>query len=386
MSCFFVICFHLSTTPLHLSTTPLAVALSLFRHIFNTFNSWLKHLLPYPFFTHLSQKKSSFLHFHILHHHSPLENPNLCSIPTLIINTRAVSVAISCKCYHFTLNNLQFELRMKLVVTCVDVKLNNQPDVLPKSSCYHPSNSKSDIHSICQKNLIQNLLIQFFLKLYLTSKRILGLGELVGGGSLKHPPTKTHTKANLISSGSQFSLFPLQKMRHSFSEDEPLWPQEQIPPQLWGLPPRDKRDSSGSQKLLLLIAWCTRKAEQAKVNKGKYLQGSWYAEQIILFLFSVEESSFCRQQREGRALSPGPINSHYMTAVITKTKHLKPLCRAAPLQSSSCAAALVRSARCCALCHEQTKQMCCAVRAQHLSHWQKRSWLRATRQVVLAPL
>ena len=32
----------------------------------------------------------------------------------------------------------QVELRMKLVVTGVDVKLNNQPDVLPKSSFYHP--------------------------------------------------------------------------------------------------------------------------------------------------------------------------------------------------------------------------------------------------------
>ena len=30
------------------------------------------------------------------------------------------------------------ELKIKLLVTCVDVKLNNQPDVLPKSSCYHP--------------------------------------------------------------------------------------------------------------------------------------------------------------------------------------------------------------------------------------------------------
>ena len=32
----------------------------------------------------------------------------------------------------------QVELKIKLLVTCVDVKLNNQPDVLPKSSCYHP--------------------------------------------------------------------------------------------------------------------------------------------------------------------------------------------------------------------------------------------------------
>ena len=32
----------------------------------------------------------------------------------------------------------QVELRMKLVVTGVHVKLKNQPDVLPKSSFYHP--------------------------------------------------------------------------------------------------------------------------------------------------------------------------------------------------------------------------------------------------------
>ncbi|KNZ57294.1 hypothetical protein VP01_2191g1 [Puccinia sorghi] len=50
-----------------------------------------------------------------------------------------VSMALECKCYHFTLfNNLQVEL--KLVVSFVDVKLNNQTDVLPKSSFYHLSN------------------------------------------------------------------------------------------------------------------------------------------------------------------------------------------------------------------------------------------------------
>ena len=32
----------------------------------------------------------------------------------------------------------QVELKMKFLVTCVDVKLNNQSDVLPKSSFYHP--------------------------------------------------------------------------------------------------------------------------------------------------------------------------------------------------------------------------------------------------------
>ncbi|KNZ50873.1 hypothetical protein VP01_419g1 [Puccinia sorghi] len=37
---------------------------------------------------------------------------------------------------------------------------------------------------------------------------------------------------------------------------------------------------------------------RAKVNKGKYLQGFWYAEQIILFLLLVELSSFFRRKRE----------------------------------------------------------------------------------------
>ncbi|KNZ56614.1 hypothetical protein VP01_2364g1 [Puccinia sorghi] len=47
------------------------------------------------------------------------------------VYTRAVSVALEHKCYHFNfLNNLLVELRMKLVATCVDVKLKNQPDIL----------------------------------------------------------------------------------------------------------------------------------------------------------------------------------------------------------------------------------------------------------------
>ena len=56
----------------------------------------------------------------------------------------------------------QFELEMKLLVTCVDVKLNNQPDelpklknqpdVLPNSSCYHPLLMNNlDLHATCQK-------------------------------------------------------------------------------------------------------------------------------------------------------------------------------------------------------------------------------------------
>ncbi|KNZ63158.1 hypothetical protein VP01_117g1 [Puccinia sorghi] len=60
-------------------------------------------------------------------------------------DTRAVSMALACKCFHITfLNNLLVELRMKLVGTCVDVKLNNQSDLLPKSSCYHPSNMNNE--------------------------------------------------------------------------------------------------------------------------------------------------------------------------------------------------------------------------------------------------
>ncbi|KNZ51180.1 uncharacterized protein VP01_4059g1, partial [Puccinia sorghi] len=39
---------------------------------------------------------------------------------------------------------------------------------------------------------------------------------------------------------------------------------------LWGL--YRQRDTSGAQKFLLLIAWCTQKAERAKVNKGNFCQ------------------------------------------------------------------------------------------------------------------
>ena len=46
----------------------------------------------------------------------------------------------------------QVELRMKLVVTGVDVKLNKQPDVLPKSSFYHPLLINNlDLHDTWQK-------------------------------------------------------------------------------------------------------------------------------------------------------------------------------------------------------------------------------------------
>ena len=44
------------------------------------------------------------------------------------------------------------ELRMKVVVTGVDVKLNNQPDVLPKSIFYHPLLINNlDLHDTWQK-------------------------------------------------------------------------------------------------------------------------------------------------------------------------------------------------------------------------------------------
>ncbi|KNZ43960.1 hypothetical protein VP01_966g2 [Puccinia sorghi] len=65
----------------------------------------------------------------------------------------------------------QVKLRMELVETSVDVKLNNQPDLIHKSSFYHPSNrNKSDILSPAKKNPIYLLFIQFFLKLYFSSK------------------------------------------------------------------------------------------------------------------------------------------------------------------------------------------------------------------------
>ena len=46
----------------------------------------------------------------------------------------------------------QVELKMKLLVTCADFKLNNQTDVLPKSSCYHPLLMNNlDLHATWQK-------------------------------------------------------------------------------------------------------------------------------------------------------------------------------------------------------------------------------------------
>ncbi|KNZ55204.1 hypothetical protein VP01_273g2 [Puccinia sorghi] len=51
---------------------------------------------------------------------------------------------------------------------------------------------------------------------------------------------------------------------------------------LWGL--YRQEDSSGSQQLLLLIAWCMRKAEHAKVKKES--------------IFRAFESSFCRLRRK----------------------------------------------------------------------------------------
>ncbi|KNZ51722.1 hypothetical protein VP01_3847g1 [Puccinia sorghi] len=97
--------------------------------------------------------------------------PNIPGADTILF---ASSMALSYKLFHINyLNNLLVELRMKLVVTCVDFKLKNQPDVFPKSSWYYPSNkNKSDLHFTCENNLIYLLLTQFFFKLYLHSKRL----------------------------------------------------------------------------------------------------------------------------------------------------------------------------------------------------------------------
>ncbi|KNZ47001.1 hypothetical protein VP01_675g4 [Puccinia sorghi] len=75
------------------------------------------------------------------------------------------------------------------------------------------------------KNLLSNqtfsyVLIALFSSAYWISSNF----TLVGGGSLKHPPTKTHTrawKANQISSVSQFSLFPPWNMSHSCFHSPP---------------------------------------------------------------------------------------------------------------------------------------------------------------------
>ncbi|KNZ59423.1 hypothetical protein VP01_1733g1 [Puccinia sorghi] len=48
---------------------------------------------------------------------------------------------LACNFSHITLsNNLLVEIRMELVVNCIDLNLKNQPYVFPRSSCYHPSN------------------------------------------------------------------------------------------------------------------------------------------------------------------------------------------------------------------------------------------------------
>ncbi|KNZ44504.1 hypothetical protein VP01_909g1 [Puccinia sorghi] len=75
-------------------------------------------------------------------------NHNYVKIPNKRRNTRDVLMALACN---------QVELRMDFV-TSVDVKLNNPPDVLFKSSCYHPSNiNKSYLHF----NLLNKSYISF---------------------------------------------------------------------------------------------------------------------------------------------------------------------------------------------------------------------------------
>ncbi|KNZ54312.1 hypothetical protein VP01_2980g1 [Puccinia sorghi] len=65
-----------------------------------------------------------------------------------LLVTRAVYMALACKFFHINfLNNLLVTSGMlvqstlsQVVLTGVDFKLNNQPNLFPKSSCYHPSN------------------------------------------------------------------------------------------------------------------------------------------------------------------------------------------------------------------------------------------------------
>ncbi|KNZ62480.1 hypothetical protein VP01_1265g1 [Puccinia sorghi] len=208
----------------------------------------------------------------------------------LNFRTRAVSMALACKCFHITFsnnplvtspitfsNNPLFKLRIKLAVTSVDVKFKNQPDLLPKPSCYHPSNMNKPFHlptksyisftypifieiifefqttvkdhkknelwspfydldilfyvMITLRIWIKALLVslhQFLnpsplglltkptqLSQTITICAIHDINPLVGGGSLKHPSTTTHTrawKANQISSASQSYFFPPWKM------------------------------------------------------------------------------------------------------------------------------------------------------------------------------
>ncbi|KNZ50496.1 hypothetical protein VP01_4393g1 [Puccinia sorghi] len=66
--------------------------------------------------------------------HPPCQNqgvlmPGDVDINSKVKHTRSFSLALAWKCYHFNFwNNIQVELRMKFVVTCVDIKLNNQAD------------------------------------------------------------------------------------------------------------------------------------------------------------------------------------------------------------------------------------------------------------------
>ncbi|KNZ57800.1 hypothetical protein VP01_2069g2 [Puccinia sorghi] len=86
------------------------------------------------------------------------------------ISSPDVSMALVYKFFQINfLNKLQVELRMILVVTCVDFKLKNKPDVLPKSSCCHPSQMNRSLSYIL-RNLIYIFLIQCLLKLYFNSR------------------------------------------------------------------------------------------------------------------------------------------------------------------------------------------------------------------------
>ncbi|KNZ55945.1 hypothetical protein VP01_2539g3 [Puccinia sorghi] len=198
------------------------------------------------------------------------------------IYTRAVSMALAWKCFHITfLNNLQVEFRMKLVVTCVDFNLKNQPDVLPKSSCYHPSNmNKTYVLSLNDHNSYQlwspfyeldilfygMITLRMWIKALLVSlnqflnpkstgsinpdnpnhgslKKPTQLSQTIKissaarissklrvqfmillHGCLKHPPTITYNrawKAKQISSASQSYFFSSWKMSHSHCHSPP---------------------------------------------------------------------------------------------------------------------------------------------------------------------
>ncbi|KNZ60711.1 hypothetical protein VP01_1512g2 [Puccinia sorghi] len=158
-------------------------------------------------------------------------------------------MALACKFFHINfLNNLLVELRMKLVVNCVDFKLKNQPDDHKENEVIHSQGLMFSLEMIITHISYDHHFMYSFFMLRMWMKAFLKLNKInttlpnnkdlvdnknfcrcinqlsTEGGSLKHPPINTHTqawKANQLSSESQSSLFPPWKMSHSCCHSPP---------------------------------------------------------------------------------------------------------------------------------------------------------------------